>query len=230
IACRSHMQVRRKSTGQIITLNVAGELGSGGEARVFPVYGNDKVVAKIYHSPDYKHLRKLDAMLTNPPEDPARASGGVSIAWPVEILSTPNGNQDFLGFLMPRVTGPRPLMGVYNPQSRKKFCPLFTYAYLLRAARNLASAVSALHTANCVLGDINESNTLVSNDALITIVDTDSFQIRDSRTGETYRCQVGKGEFTPPGLQGKKFTDVYRIAEPDLFGLGVLIFQLLMEV
>jgi hypothetical protein len=39
---------------------------------------------------------------------------------------------------MPRVTGLRPLMGVYNPQSRRKFCPLFTYAYLLRAARNLA--------------------------------------------------------------------------------------------
>jgi DNA-binding helix-hairpin-helix protein with protein kinase domain len=223
------MQVRGKSTTRIITLNVTGELGSGGEARVFPVYGTDKVVAKIYHHPDLKHVRKLDAMLSNPPEDPAKASGRISIAWPVEILCTPNGNHDFLGFLMPRVTGLQPLMGVYNPQSRKKFCPLFTYAYLLRAARNLASAVSALHTANCVLGDINESNTLVSSDALITMVDTDSFQIRDSRTGETYRCPVGKGEFTPPELQGEKFTDVYRKAEHDLFGLGVLIFQLLME-
>src|SRR6516225_7246599 len=98
------MQVRRKSTGQIITLDFAGELGAGGEAKVFPVYGNDRVVAKIYHQPDYKRLQKLEAMLTNPPEDPAKASGGVSIAWPVEILCTPNGNQDFLGFLMPRVT------------------------------------------------------------------------------------------------------------------------------
>jgi DNA-binding helix-hairpin-helix protein with protein kinase domain len=156
------MQVRRKSTGQIITLDFAGELGAGGEAKVFPVYGNDRVVAKIYHQPDYKRLQKLEAMLTNPPEDPAKASGGVSIAWPVEILCTPNGNQDFLGFLMPRVTGLRPLMGIYNPQSRKKSCPLFTYAYLLRSARNLASAVSSLHAANCVLGDINESNTLAA--------------------------------------------------------------------
>jgi DNA-binding helix-hairpin-helix protein with protein kinase domain len=223
------MQVRKKSTGQIITLNVTGELGSGGEARVFPVYGTDKLVAKIYHHPDHKHVRKLDAMLANPPEDPAKASGRISIAWPVEMLCASNGNHDFLGFLMPRVSGLRPLMGVYNPQSRKKFCPLFTYAYLLRAARNLASAISALHAANCVLGDINESNALVSSDALITMVDTDSFQIRDSRTGETYRCPVGKGEFTPPELQGERFTDVYRKAEHDLFGLGVLIFQLLME-
>jgi len=59
----------------------------------------------------------------------------------------PNGKEDFLGFLMPRVTGLRPLMRVYNPQSRKKLCPLSTYAYLLRAARNLASGVSALRPA-----------------------------------------------------------------------------------
>ena len=223
------MQVRRQSTGQTIALNHAGELGAGGEAKILPVFGTDKLVAKIYHRPDHKHLRKLEAMLANPPQDPASSLGRISIAWPTDILHTCNGNQDFLGFLMPRVNDLRSLMEVYNPQSRKKFCPLFTYAYLLRAARNLASAVSELHTANCVLGDINESNNLVSSDALITLVDTDSFQIRDARTSETYRCPVGKGEFTPPELQGETFTDVYRKPEHDLFGLGVLIFQLLME-
>jgi DNA-binding helix-hairpin-helix protein with protein kinase domain len=223
------MQVRRQSTGQTIGLDTAGELGAGGEARIFAVHGTNRLVAKIYHRPDEKHLRKLKAMLANPPHDPTSGSGRISIAWPTDILCSNNGNQDFLGFLMPRVSGLRPLMEVYNPRSRKQFCPLFTYAYLLRAARNLASAVSALHTANCVLGDINESNTLVSSDALITLVDTDSFQIRDPRTSETYRCPVGKGEFTPPELQGETFTDIYRKPEHDRFGLGVLIFQLLME-
>jgi DNA-binding helix-hairpin-helix protein with protein kinase domain len=115
------MQVRRKSTGQIITLNVAGEFGKGGEARVFPVYGDDKVVAKIYYHPDYKRLRKLHAMLTNPPEDPTKASGRVSIAWPVEILFTPNGKEDFLGFVMPPVTGLRPLIVLQNQDRESAF-------------------------------------------------------------------------------------------------------------
>jgi hypothetical protein len=76
---------------------------------------------------------------------------------------------------------------------------------------------------------VNESNILVSNTALVTLVDTDSFQVRDSNNGVVYRCPVGKPELTPSELQGKSFHLVDRVPEHDLFGLAVLIFQLLME-
>jgi WD40 repeat protein len=78
-----------------------------------------------------------------------------------------------------------------------------------------------------VIGDVNESNVLVAEDAIVTLVDTDSFQVNDGTT--VYRCTVGKPEYTPPELQGVSFRDVDRSVQHDLFGLGVLIYQLLME-
>ena len=168
-------------------------------------------------------------MLANPPDDPMAAHSHISIAWPLDILSLVYAEQNFTGYLMPRVTGMRPIFNVYNPAMRRKHSPLFSYRYLLRAARNLASAVSALHNRGYVIGDINESNILVSETALVTLVDTNSFQVTDPQTGDVYRCPVGKAEYTPPELQGKRFSHIDRTAEHDRFGLAVLLFQLLME-
>jgi formylglycine-generating enzyme required for sulfatase activity len=86
-----------------------------------------------------------------------------------------------------------------------------------------------LHTRDYVIGDVNESNVLVADDALVTLVDTDSFQVRALHNGLVYRCPVGKPEFTPPELQGRNFASIDRTSEHDWFGLAVLIFQLLME-
>jgi DNA-binding helix-hairpin-helix protein with protein kinase domain len=78
------------------------------------------------------------------------------------------------------------------------------------------------------MGDINEGNILVTSRALVSLIDTDSYQVRDEN-GTVYRCPVGKPEFTPPELQGVPFDQVDRQPEHDYFGLGVLIFLLLME-
>ncbi|OIP71251.1 MAG: hypothetical protein AUK48_12680 [Oscillatoriales cyanobacterium CG2_30_44_21] len=94
-------------------------------------------------------------------------------------------------------------------------------------ARKLARAVRSVHSRGYVIGDVNESNVLVADDAIVTLVDTDSFQVNDGTT--IYRCTVGKPEYTPPELQGMSFRDVDRSVQHDLFGLGVLIYQLLME-
>jgi serine/threonine protein kinase len=136
-------------------------------------------------------------------------------------------DQSICGFLMPRITDVHPVFQFYNPASRKKFSPLFHYGYLLRTARNLASSFHALHQKNYVVGDVNESNILVADTSLVTLVDTDSFQVREGAT--IHRCIVHKPEFTPPELHGKDFSAVDRAPEHDLFGLAVLIFRLLME-
>jgi formylglycine-generating enzyme required for sulfatase activity len=83
--------------------------------------------------------------------------------------------------------------------------------------------MAALHARGYVVGDVNESNVLVAERSLITLVDTDSFQVRDAQTGVVYRCPVGKPEFTPPELQGRRFADVDRNPEHDQFGLAVLL-------
>ena len=159
---------------------------------------------------------------------PAKAQNHISIAWTIDLLLNVN-SQEIVGFLMGKAANMRPIHSFYTPKNRRQHLPGFNYLYLHRTARNLASAISALHKSDYVVGDVNESNILVAETALITLVDTDSFQVRDSQNGKIYRCPVGKAEFTPPELQGKNFRDIDRNLSHDLFGLGVLIFQLLME-
>jgi formylglycine-generating enzyme required for sulfatase activity len=218
------MQLQRQSDGKIITLNPAAKLGRGGEAQVYAVPHESGLVAKIYHQPSDERAHKLTAMLANPPEN-ANARGITRIAWPVDLLC--DSGRRVVGFLMPRVNETRPIADFYNPRIRRSHNPLFTYEYLHNTAHNLAAAVKALHARGYVIGDVNESNILVATTTIVTLVDTDSFQV--SANGTVFRCPVGKPEFTPPELQSQKFAQVDRAPQHDLFGLGALIFQLLME-
>ncbi|MBW4689586.1 MAG: tetratricopeptide repeat protein [Komarekiella atlantica HA4396-MV6] len=222
------MQVLRCLPKQEI-LNLSVSLGRGGEACVYALPSDSNMVAKIYHKPTVAHADKLQAMLANPPENPTASLGHISIAWPEVLLRSADGSGGVIGFLMPRIQGMRPIIDFYNPRTRRQHCPLFNYQYLLRTARNLAAAFAALHASGYCVGDVNESNILVSDTALVTLVDTDSFQVRDPSNHIVYRCSVGKPEFTPPELQNKTFAQHDREISHDLFGLAVLVFQLLME-
>ena len=223
------MRLQRQSTGQVLQFDTRATLGAGGEALVFAVPGDAQIVAKVYRRPLPAHASKLASMLANPPADPMAAQGHVSIAWPTDVLQTADGTRRIVGFIMPRADGERALIEFYNPTARRQQCPLFNYLYLHRTARNLASAVRAVHHRGYVIGDLNEMNILVTDTALVTLVDCDSFQVRDVQSHTVHRCPVGRPEFTPPELQGKTFRDLDRNPEHDLFGLGVLVFQLLME-
>jgi DNA-binding helix-hairpin-helix protein with protein kinase domain len=199
----------------------------GGEATIGELPDRPGLVAKVYHHPTPEHAAKLAAMLGTPPADPTAGTGHVSIAWPVDRLLSPEEPGRVVGFVMPRVDGARPVFEFYSPRSRLRLCPGFHYGYLLRTARNLAAAVRAVHERDHVVGDLNETNTLVDNQALVTLVDTDSFQVPDH--GRVFRCPVGKPEYTPPELQQVRFGDFDRGPEHDAFALAVLIFQLLQQ-
>ncbi|MDM9381008.1 tetratricopeptide repeat protein [Chlorogloeopsis sp. ULAP01] len=224
------MQVLRCLPNQtLIPLNLTVSLGRGGEACIYTVPTDANLVAKVYHKPSEQQARKLEVMLSHPPENPTASLGHISIAWPLELLRAKDSSDSIIGFLMPRIRGMRPIIDFYNPRTRREHCPLFSYQYLLRTARNLAAAFAALHASGYCVGDVNESNILVSDTALVTVVDTDSFQVSDPDNDFVYRCPVGKPEFTPPELQNKTFAHCDRAIPHDLFGLAVLIFQLLME-
>jgi DNA-binding helix-hairpin-helix protein with protein kinase domain len=223
------MQVKlERSTS---TLVLTGKpLGHGGEAVIHPVpkqHGMPDLVAKVYHRPTANHAAKLAAMIAHPPVDPMADQGHASITWPLDRLVLPNGTATVVGYVMPRIHKALPVVEFFNPKARLKQCPLFHFGYLLRTAHNLAAAVRAIHEAGYVVGDLNESNCLVNNQALVTLVDTDSFQVPDQ--GRIFRCPVGKPEYTAPEMQGVNFGDRDRAAEHDNFALAVLIFQLLMQ-
>lgn len=223
------MYLRRKSNGYLIQLDKASVLGGGGEGQIYALPQNPLLVAKVFHEPQDIHHNKLLTMLEYDLHDPMRQQGHTSIAWPVDLLLSQNQKRNVVGYLMPRVNQMRPIFVYFNPASRLRECPLFNYQYLYRTARNLASAMHTLHQAEIIIGDVNESNILVSASALVTLVDTDSFQIIQKNRNQVFRCPVGKPQFTPPELQGKNFSSFDRQPEHDLFGLAVLIFQLLME-
>jgi WD40 repeat protein len=222
------VRVRTERTGKIFNLHEP--FRSGGEGAIYEVPYYPNLVAKVYHAQRRtpERIAKLQIMVAHPPVNPTEHLNHPSIAWPTELLRDTATNQ-LVGFVMPRVQKMLPLSEVYNPRARRRQLPLFNYRYLVRTARNLCAAVQAVHQAGYVIGDLNESNVLVSDQALVTLVDADSFQVRDPETGVVYRSLVGKPEYTPPELQGCSFADVDRQPEHDAFALAVLIFRLLME-
>jgi DNA-binding helix-hairpin-helix protein with protein kinase domain len=220
------MRVRLESGSQEITLE-GPLLGRGGEASIYTVAGRTDWAAKIYHNPSDEHAGKLAAMLAAPPVAPPQAGQHVAVAWPMSRLLERGDEGRVVGYLMPRLDNAHLIWEIYNPGVRRDICPHFHYGSLLRTARNLAAVVNTLHECGYVLGDLNESNVLVSPQGQVTLIDVDSFQT--PAADRLYRCRVGRPEYTPPELQGVAFADVDRLPQHDAFALAVLIFQLLMQ-
>ena len=220
----------RRSNGRALSISDDNRLGSGGEGAIYTLDELPDLVAKVYHSPSRSIGAKLTLMVDEPPTMP-EGDGHVSIAWPLDTLHTgfPATTGNTAGFLMRRMSSMQPVNSAYNPAARKRNFPHFTYKHLCAVAINIAIAVNAVHGRNYVIGDINESNIMVNDNGLVTLIDTDSFQVIDRFRKMVYRSPVGKPEYTPGELQGHSFDAVDRDQYHDRFGLGVLIFQLLME-
>lgn len=220
------MRVRIEEKVQEILLE-GPLLGRGGEASLYTMPGRTDLVAKIYHNPTDEHAGKLAAMLAAPPVAPPQPGQHVTLAWPMNRLLEPGGTGRVIGYLMPRIDKAHLIWEIYNPGVRREVCPHFHQGSLLRTARNLAAVVRAVQECGYVVGDLNESNVLVTAKSQVTLIDVDSFQTpgRD----RLYRCRVGRPEYTSPELQGVAFADVDRLPQHDSFALAVLIFQLLMQ-
>ncbi|MEZ4656723.1 MAG: hypothetical protein R2911_04055 [Caldilineaceae bacterium] len=54
-----------------------------------------------------------------------------------------------------------------------------------------------MHDRGHVVGDLNESNILVTPDARVTLVDADSFQVRAAQD-VLHHCTVAKADFCRP--------------------------------
>ena len=196
------------------------QLASGGEGAVFSFPNDTKFVAKVYHRlPTAQTAQKLMAMirLANP-----RLL--LIAAWPTRLLYDARTRQ-LAGFAMPRLNNCQPIQHLYNPVQRLKHFPRAGWDFQVRAALNLAAAFDEVHKAGCLIGDVNQSNAQVSPDALVRLIDCDSFQVRVN--GQSYLCEVGVAHYIPPELQGKQLRGLVRTENHDRFGLAVLIYQLL---
>ena len=211
------------STGKSITL-LGEEIANSGEAKVWRTNQNG-YLAKIYHTPTPERVQKLAVMIAHPPTEPNSHLHHVSFAWPKSALKNVQG--DCVGFLMPEIKDGKELIDVYNPRRRQALKLEIDWRFLHTTALNIVSIIEALHAAGYVLGDIKPQNILVNNRALPSIIDTDSFQVKNPKNGKVYNCLVGSEGYTPPELIGKDFDSIEQTEVHDRFRLGVIIYQLL---
>ncbi len=193
----------------------------GGEGAVFDVVGRPDLVAKLYSKPQSRdRCDKLQAMAKLCSPDLLKFA-----AWPTATLSI--GNPAVVeGILMPRITDHKEIHCLYSVAQRKKDFPEADWGFLLHTARNCAIAFESVHSHGHVVADVNQKNLMVSKKGIVALVDCDSFQVKDGN--RIFRCGVGVPEYTPPELHGRKFTDLNRDANHDLFGLAIMVFHLLM--
>lgn len=197
-----------------------GELiARGGEGSVYRLSSHPSKVAKIYtRQMDQVRLEKLGALIKINNQQLQASS-----AWPQEVIS--DGAKRPVGFVMPAVSGGKPLHLFITPSDRLQHAEWLSYADLVAITGNLARAVATFHHFKIVLADINFANFLVLTDGTVRIIDCDSVQIGSKAK---FRSAVAMEEFVPPELQGKRMADVQRTMDHDNYGLAVLIFLLLV--
>lgn len=207
-------------------------LGKGGEGAVYPVThiaspvlgSAGSLVGKIYHDDESKRAEreaKCVAMLASVPATD-------SIVWNLGNLYRSDGK--FAGFLMKRLQMDtyETFMAVAHTLHRRRLFPDWSIMHALLMSRNVAAAVDAVHAVGHMVGDINESNILVSKDTTVRIVDADSAQI--TAGDKVYPCTVGKPEFTAPEISEGSYRDVEnrRTVATDMFAFSVMLFNALM--
>jgi WD40 repeat protein len=217
-------QQRLTGIGSGRGLNLARQLANSGEGTVWET-SLPGFLAKLYHQPTLERQQKLEVMIAHPPQDPMLKVKHISYAWPLDLLQDTQGK--FVGFLMPTIHNGVKLSSIYNPRLRRRKAPGFNWYYLHTAALNIASVIESIHARDYVVGDIKPQNLLVNDRALVSVIDTDSFQIRDPLNQKIYRCLVGSEGFTPVELLGQDLASLDQSDVQDRFRLGVLVYLLL---
>lgn len=201
---------------------IGRQLGSaGGEGAVYAVSSDPTVAVKIYHLDKRKPevFEKLRAIIAV-----SNAKLLSVTAWPKSIVLDAS-SRAAVGFTMPLLADFKLIQELYNPVQRLKVFPRAGWAFQVRAAANLAAAFDEIHQVGCLMGDVNERNEMVTDKALVRLIDCDSCQIQAN--GKQYLCEGGVAHYTPPELQGKSLRGLVRTVNHDRFGLAVLIYQLL---
>lgn len=221
----------RGLNGRLYTLEK--EIGAGGEGRVYRIAGQD-LVGKIYKKVDPEVEHKIRYMVQHPIENLQDSQGRVilALAWPQDILCDDHGA--FIGYTMPFIKNGVEICtiarGCDMPKAQSMF-PDYSWMFNLQVALNLARAVAYLHSRNCIVGDLNCKNIMVSPGGLITMLDNDSFDLLDSTSGMHFRCCAGTQDYLAPELQGRNLRSPSAVfsVHSDNFALAIHIFQLLMN-
>src|SRR5579875_673838 len=146
-------------------IRLGQKLGTGGEGTVFEIATASELVAKIYHDRKLplpaRTAAKLRAMV-----DLARREITQVAAWPTATLHERPGGPP-VGLVMRRIKDFKEIHTLYSPAHRKIAFPKADWKFLIGTAMNCAAALENMHSCGVVIGDVNQSNVLVSTTGLI---------------------------------------------------------------
>ncbi|MEG3180453.1 hypothetical protein [Sphingomonas sp. LT1P40] len=204
-------------------------LGEGAAGKVYALPGRPGSAAKLYHDDKTRKTdeAKIDAMLARPPQLPHAEHEGMDypqVAWPEAKLYDAKG--DFAGFLMPEIDFSRStsLVNLLQKSSRRAEGISDYYGYRVLVARNLASVFAELHRAGHHMIDMKPANLrFYPAVSWMAVVDADGFSIAGKR--KRIAAEQVSDEYIAPESWQKKPAELGE--EQDLFGLAVIIFQLL---
>jgi DNA-binding helix-hairpin-helix protein with protein kinase domain len=221
------MRTRRLRTpgGRGVDVVIDEEIGSGAEGVIYPVADSPHVCAKIYS--DFERAAgdgaRLDALTAL---DPVRWGGDcpehLHVAWPRTTLRDDQGR--LRGVVMSRIEG-TPLLRLLDAAARIELLDEPTWRTTFAVAGRVGRLFDMLHTAGIVVGDVSPANVLVDRHGHVTLLDCDGVQFTDPVTGTFFRGS----KFTPEYAAPEVLDESGLTREHDLFGLGVMICQLIME-
>ncbi|MDC0741585.1 protein kinase domain-containing protein [Polyangium mundeleinium] len=209
-------------------IEVGNRIGRGGEGEAYFLASHPRLAAKFF----FEHKRaaivpKVQEMLVHRPRQTSFQSHTI-FTWPEDLIL--DAAEQPIGYVMPRIHDAEKLYKLKHPASRKndRRTRAFFYDRLVSIARNLAKAVDFAHDQGLIVGDLNAQNVLVLGNTNVSLIDVDSFQFVDGR-GQYHPCTVGTPEYLAPELIGQNLASVRRDPSSDLFSLGILLYELLME-
>jgi DNA-binding helix-hairpin-helix protein with protein kinase domain len=205
-------------------IELAEQIGKGAEGAVFAVAGNTDLCAKLYYDPTPERARRLEHLIEMAPRGwRGDHSEHHHVAWPLALLTNSAGEPD--GVLMPRVEGTE-LLALFDPAARAVALPDPTWRQMLAIAGRVARLFAMLHEAGIIIGDVSARNLLIVGTGHVTLIDCDTVRI----VGE-HAVDVSARKITPEWASPQLFGDARHVStvEDDLFGLAILVCQLLME-
>lgn len=207
-------------------------IAGGGEGTVHALRGEPYLVAKLYKKDTRAEKlalleKKLQVMVEDSAFDPYE-QGRLRFAWPQDLLYDENR---FVGFTMPNAKDTYEFHEIMWEDKQTRFAR-YDYNRSIAVACNLALTVRYAHEKGYIIGDMNIKNFRFDRQCHVIVLDVDSFDVTDPRTGGHYKCSVGQQDFLAPELQtcrnlaseSSRFT-----RESDYFSLAILIFMFLMN-
>jgi serine/threonine protein kinase len=216
-----------------VSVRDAYPLGRGGEAIIYAAELGGKVyAAKIFHDALNVDIRKIQAMLNNPPSQMSQQVAGATYpmySWPLGILYDKKSRP--VGFLMPLIDLKQSftLDYYYDQGLIGKLNSVNEYAlsYRVEIAMHLSEMVADLHEHQHYFIDMKPQNIRVFKTThAVTLIDCDGFSVFDPASNQRFPATMYSSDYIAPEVLKQNSPATKLGEEQDLYALATIIFQL----